>query len=143
MQALGQGIGGLGYNFGQEGVFAEEITDEQVLFDFVGEVISSDLLPQAIGDVSGEHQFCRGRGLVLGAASASADIICYICINVGPVYCLSCLCLHPLHPYVGSMQVIEGMGEEFWWNTEAASLEEEASLYGQLITGAPELSGDP
>ena len=65
MQILEQGIGGLGCNFGQEGVFAEEITDEQVLLAFVGEVISCNLLPWAIGDVSGKHLLCRGRGLML------------------------------------------------------------------------------
>ena len=44
---------------------SEEITDEQVLFAYVGEVISCNLLPQAIEDVSGEHWLCRGRGLCL------------------------------------------------------------------------------
>ena len=71
------------------------------------------------------------------------DVICYICIDAGPVYCLSCLCLHLLHPLVGSVQVSEGTVEEFLENADMATLEEEASLYGQLVSATPEVSGYP
>ena len=33
------------------------------------------------------------------------------------------------------------MVKEFWGNADAATLEEEAGLYGQLILGTPEVSG--
>ena len=91
---LGEGIGRLGCDFGQEGVFAEEIADEQGLFAFVGEVVFCNLLPQAVRDVSGEHQLCRGRSFVLGVDSASADIICYISINARQYTAsLTCACI--------------------------------------------------
>ena len=134
---LGQGIGRFGCDFGEEEVLAEEIADEQVLFAFVCEVVSCDLLPWAIGDIAGEHGLCKGRGFVLGADSASADIICYICIDARPLDCFSCLCLHLFHPFVGSMLVSKGVFEEFWGNVDTTSLEEEAGLYGQLIPDAP------
>ena len=92
----------------QKGVFAEEIADEQVLFAFVGEVISCDLWPWAIGDIPGKHGLCRGRGFVLGADSALVHVTGYICINAWPVNCLSCLCLHLIYPLVGSVQVSKG-----------------------------------
>ena len=44
-------MGRLGEHFIQEGVLAEKITDEQLLFTLVGEVVSSDPLPWAIGDI--------------------------------------------------------------------------------------------
>ena len=64
LQVLGQGIGRLRYNFGHEGVFAEEITDEQVFFAFVGElaVISCHkLLRISLGSINcaGEEAWCR------------------------------------------------------------------------------------
>ena len=80
---------------------------------------------------------------MLGADSALTDIVCYVCIKVGPVDCLSCLCLHLLHPLVGSVQVSKGMVKKFQGNADAASLEEEASLYEQLIPSAPEVLDDP
>ena len=55
LRVLGQGIGGLGCDFRQEGVLAEEIADKQVLLAFMGEVIGCNLLPLAVGDVSGRH----------------------------------------------------------------------------------------
>ena len=39
------------------------------------ELISSDLLPWAIGDVSRKHWLCRGKGSVLSADDALADIV--------------------------------------------------------------------
>ena len=42
---------------------------------------------------------------MLGADGASADIICYIGVDAGPVYCLSFPCLHLLYPLVAPMQV--------------------------------------
>ena len=65
LQAVGQVIGRLGYISGQEGVFAEEISDEQVLLAFMGDGIGCNLLPWAIGDVSQKHQLCRGETLCL------------------------------------------------------------------------------
>ena len=41
------------------------------------------------------------------------------------------------------MHVSKGVVEEFWRNKDVASLEEEAGPYGQLIPGAPEISGNP
>ena len=41
------------------------------------------------------------------------------------------------------MQVSEGTVKELWENADAAIFEEEANLYGQLILGAPEVSGYP
>ena len=105
LQALGQGIGRPAWNCGQEGLFAEEIAYEQVLFAFVGAVIGCNLLPWAIGDVPGEHQLSKERDLVLFADSALADIICYVCVDARPVDVLSCLCLHLLHPMVGSIHI--------------------------------------
>ena len=67
---LGQGLGRLGHDFGEEGVLAEEITDKQVLFAFMGEVVSCELLQWAAGDIPGEHGLCRWRGFVLAADSA-------------------------------------------------------------------------
>ena len=80
---------------------------------------------------------------MLGADGALMDVVYYVCIDAGPVDCLSCLCLHFLHPLVGSMQVTKGTFKEFWGNKDRAFLEEEACLYGQLILGAPDVSGDP
>ena len=143
MQVLGQGVCRLGHDFLKERVLAEEIADEQVLFAFVGEVVSCNHLPQAIRDIAGKHGLCRGRGFVLGAGSALADINSYISVDAGSVHCLSCLCLHHFYPLVGSVQVSKDMAEEVWGNTDAASLEEEAGLYGQLVLGVPKMSGDP
>ena len=42
---LGQGMGRLRCDFVEEGVFAEEITDKQVLFALVVEVVNCNLLP--------------------------------------------------------------------------------------------------
>ena len=136
-------MGRFGCYLGKEGIFVEEITDEQVCIAFVCEVIGCSLLPWAIGDVPGEHWLCKGRGFVLGTDGASADVICYICVNAGSVYCISCLCLHLLYPLVGSMQVSKGMVKEFWGNINAATFEEEAGLYGQLVPGAPNVLGYP
>ena len=80
---------------------------------------------------------------MLGADGALTDIICYVCINARPVSCLSCLCLHLLHPLVGSIQVIEGTVKVFWGNADMASLEEEPSLYGQLVPSTLEVFSDP
>ena len=88
MQVLGQGVGGLGHDLVEKGVLAEEITDEQVLFAFVVEVVSYNLLPWAVRDIPGEHGLFKGRGFVLGVDSVLADIISYICIDAGPVHCL-------------------------------------------------------
>ena len=79
---------------------------------------------------------------MLSADTALADIVSYICIDVGPVHCLSCLYLHLFYPLVGSMQVHMGTVEEFWGNTDVAFLEE-ACLYGQLVLDTPEMSGNP
>ena len=79
----------------------------------------------------------------MSADSVLVDIICYVSVNAGPVYCLSCLCLHLLHPQVGPVQVSNGTVKESWGNVDAASLEEEAGLYGQLILGVPEVLGYP
>ena len=138
-----QGIGRSECDFGEEGVLAEEIADEQILFAFVGKIVSCDLLLQVNRDDPREHWLSKGRGFVLAVDSASVDVICYICIDAGPVYYLSCLCLHFLHPLVGSLQVSNGAVEEFQGNADTASLEEEASLYRQHVPGAPEVSGDP
>ena len=59
---------------------------------------------------------------MLGADSASVDVICYIFINARPVYCLSSLHLHLLHPMVSYAQVSKGAVEEFWGNADSASL---------------------
>ena len=59
-------MGRFGSGFGEEGVLAEEIADKQVFFVSVGEVVSCDLLPWAIGDILGEHWLCRGQVLCLG-----------------------------------------------------------------------------
>ena len=67
LQALGQGMGRYGCDFVEEGVFAEEIADGQVLFTFVVDVFSCNPLPWAIEDIPGKHGLCRGRGFVLGA----------------------------------------------------------------------------
>ena len=111
MQVLGQGVGRLGCDFVERGIPAEEIADVQVLFAFVGEVASCDLLPWVIGDVPGKHGLCRGRDFVLAADNASVDTIDYICVNAGPVHCLSCLCLYLVIPPVGSMLVSKDADE--------------------------------
>ena len=80
---------------------------------------------------------------MFGADGISVDVICYICVKAGPIYCLSCLCLHLLHPLVSSMQVRKGTVEEFWGNVDTATLEEEASLYRKLIPGTTEMLGYP
>ena len=80
---------------------------------------------------------------MLSADSALADIVDYICINVWPVHCLPCLCLHLVYPLVGSVQVSKSTVEWFQGNTNAGSPEEEAGFYGQLIQGSPEVSGEP
>ena len=80
-------MGRLGHDFVEKGVLAEEIADEQVLFAFVGEVVSFDLLPWAIGNIPGEHGLCRWRGFVLDGDSALVDVISYICINAWQRHC--------------------------------------------------------
>ena len=40
------------------------------------------------------------------------------------------------------MQVGKGMIEEFWWNADSGSLEEEASIYRQFVQGSPKMSGN-
>ena len=44
-------MGGLSRYLVQEGVLAEKITDDQVLFILVDEVVCNNLLPQAIRDI--------------------------------------------------------------------------------------------
>ena len=72
---------------------------------------------------------------MFGADCALMDVVSYVCIDARPVDCLSCQCLHLLHPLVGSIQVSKGMVEEFGGNADVPSLKEEASLYGQFIPG--------
>ena len=110
---------------------------------FVGKVIGCNLPPWGAEDVPGEHHLSRGRGFVLGADGELTDVICNVCIDAGPINCLSCMCLHLLHPLMGSLQIGEGTVEEFWGNTDLASLEEEAGLYGQFLPGTPEVSDNP
>ena len=97
LQAQGQQMSGLGCDFVEEEVLAEEIGKGQVLFSLVGEVVGCNLLPWAIMDIPGKYGLCMGRGFVLGADSTLADVINYICINAGPIHCLSCLCLHLIY----------------------------------------------
>ena len=135
-------MGRLGCDFVEKGVLAEETADGQVLFTLMGEVVSCDLLPQVIADIPGKHGLCRWRGFLLGANGALADVIDYICINARPAHCLSCLCLHLNYLLVHPMQASKGAVQYFLGNTNAGSLEE-TSFYGQLISGSPEVSGDP
>ena len=54
------------------------------------EVVSCNLLPQAIGDVLGQHGLGQQGCFVLGAYSSIGhlDIVNYVSINAGPVNCL-------------------------------------------------------
>ena len=85
--------------------------------------VGSDLQPWAIRDISAEHRLSRGRGLVLGAGCAVADIVGYVILYAGPIHCLSCLCLHPVYPLICSVQVGKDTVEEFWGNTYSGSFE--------------------
>ena len=77
------------------------------------EIIGYDLLLWAIGDVLGQHGLGLQRGFVLGAYVAPFDIVNYICIDAGPVNCLSGLGLHFFHPLVYATEASKGMVEEF------------------------------
>ena len=73
---------------------------------------------------------------------APSDVIGDVSINAGPINCLYCLCLHLLHPLLCSVEVSKGMVKEFWGDADFVSLQKNTSLSGQLILGAPQVSGD-
>ena len=50
---------------------------------------------------------------MFGADGASTDVVCDVCTSARSVECLSCLCLHLLHPLMDSVQVRKGMVKEF------------------------------
>ena len=108
---------------------------------FVVEVVRCDLLPWAIGDVLGQHGLSQHGSLVFCAFGAPSDVIGNVIIDAGPIICLSCLCLHLLHPLVCSVEVSKGVVKEFWGNTDLVSLQENTGLEGQLILDTPEVSG--
>ena len=54
-ELLGEGKGRLGHGFVEEGVLAEQIANQGVISALVVEIICCNLLPQTIGDVSGQH----------------------------------------------------------------------------------------
>ena len=80
---------------------------------------------------------------MLGAYGAPFDIIDDICINVGPVNCLTGLGLHLLYPLVCTVEVSEGSVKEHGGYVDFISLQENTDLNGQLVPGAPEMMGDP
>ena len=102
---------------------------QQILLTLVGQVVGSDLLPWAIGNIPWKHRLSRGRGLVLSVDCAPADIVSYVSIYARPIHCLSHLCLHLVYPLMCSMQVSKGMIEKFQRNADSCSLEEEADFY--------------
>ena len=65
MQTLAQWVGRCGHDFVEIGVLAEETADEYVVFAFVGEVISCNLLLGAIWDIPKEHGLCMQEALCL------------------------------------------------------------------------------
>ena len=125
-QVLGQGLGGFGRYCKQEGVLAEKVTYQQILFTLVGKVVSSNLPPWAIRDIPWKHRLSRGRGLVLSADCAPADIVCYVSIYARTIHCPSCLCLHLVYPLMCSMQVGKGAIDKFWGNADLDSFKQEA-----------------
>ena len=105
------------------------------------EVISCDLLPQGIGDVSGQHGLGWQGSLVFGVYRVPPDIVDYICIDARPVNCLSGMELPFFYPLVCIMEVSEGMVKEVG-GSDLISLQENTSLNGQLILGTPEVMGN-
>ena len=89
----------------------------------MGEVICHDLLSEAVRNISRKHGMCRGRGFVLSANGALADIVGYVSIYVRPIHSLPHLCLHPIDTLMGPVQMSKGMVKEFWGNTYSCPLE--------------------
>ena len=77
------------------------------------EVISCDLLPWAIGDVSGQHGLSWWGSLVLSAYGAPSDLIHNVSIDAGPINCLSGLYPYLLHSLLCAMEVSKGAVEKF------------------------------
>ena len=106
------------------------------------EVVSSDLLPWAIRDIPGEHRLSRGRGLVLDADCALADIVSYVSIYDGQIPCLPHLGLLPIDTLMCSMKISKAVIKELWVNTDSCPFEKKARIDRQFIPGTPEMSGN-
>ena len=93
-------------------------------------------------DIPRKHWLGGGRGFVLTAICALADIVHNTGIYAWPIHSLSCLSLHPINALMSSMQVSQHVVEEFWRNAYPCPLEEKARFNGQFIPSAPEVSGN-
>ena len=80
---------------------------------------------------------------MFGAYRAPLDVVYDICIDDGPVNCLSGLGPHFLHPLVHAVEVSKGPVEELRGDGNFVFLQENTSLNGQLIPGATEVMGNP
>ena len=109
---------------------------------FVGDAVCCDVLPGAIWYIPRKYCLGKWRCLVFGANSALTDIVCNVCVYARSIHSFSCLSLHSINTLKCSMQISKGPFEEFWWNATPCPLEEKASVNGQLISSAPEMSGN-
>ena len=89
---------------------------------------------------------CLGEAQAEPAASREAYgtpvyVICNVGVNVRPINCFPCLCLHLFHPLVGSTEVCKGAVGDFLGEILRFPSGEYWSL-GKLIPGAPEVPND-
>ena len=93
-----------------------------MVFTFIIEAVSFDLLPQGVEDVLRQNGLGWQGSLLLGAYGATFDIVDDICTDAGPVNCLSSLGLHLLHPLLCVVEVREGPVEEVVGYTDLVPL---------------------